>query len=125
MMVHLQKHRPYAQVVGLGGGIVWQQDGRYFYGDGREAPDPEAATGNNPAIPVASVADQDQQDIPAPPPKATPALTVEAIAEPIEISKDDMRLKENKFLKFQMEEQYGQQWQGVAHAKKFLAGEVK
>lgn len=104
-MIHLNRHQPYAQVVGLGGGIAYQQDGHYFYGDGRWAPDPEAPLpSQESALSVAH------------------PIPVEAIASPAEISKDDMRFKENKALKLQMEN-YGQEWQGVAHAKKYLGVE--
>lgn len=111
-MIHLQKHRPYAQVVGLGGGIVWQQDGRYFYGDGREAPDPETPPDAVSATPLPETSEESSEI----------AYTAPPISPPAEISKDDMRFKENKALKLQMEN-YGQEWQGVAHAKKYLGVE--
>ena len=43
----------------------------------------------------------------------------DATQEQKTVKPDDMRLKDNKALKVQMEA-YGEEWQGVDHARKFL-----
>jgi hypothetical protein len=46
-----------------------------------------------------------------------PVLTVSG--EPAKVDSDDMRLAANRALKTQMEA-FGEPWQGIAHARKFL-----
>jgi hypothetical protein len=94
--MRLDKHRPYGHVQGLPG-VTFAQDGHYFDGNGYLAPDPEA-----PSSEPASVPEQPAED-----------------TRPFSVGPDDMRLKENKALKLQMEN-YGEPWQGAAHAREYL-----
>ena len=57
-------------------------------------------------------------------PDPAPEVVEEATSEPMvgKVKADDMRLAANKALKLQMEA-YGEEWQGVTHAKKYLGVE--
>lgn len=130
--MRLDRHKPHGVVQGLPG-VSFQQHGHYFNGDGHLVVDPEA-----PAVPEASPilgpdglpisktapeeavlsGELQSGDAPAAPLAVTDSGVAKGSASP-SISRDDMRLKENKALKFQMEA-YGQEWRGVEHARKYL-----
>jgi hypothetical protein len=95
----LDRKRPFAEVFGLGA-VRYEQDGRYFLGNGNPA---EAAPSEGMAI-LQGVVDSVEQSRPA------------RIGK---VSSDDMRLASNKALKVQMEA-FGEEWQGVEHARRFL-----
>lgn len=108
--MRLDKQRPYGVVHGLSG-VAFSQDGHSFDGNGNMVTDPEAVQEENAALPAA---------IPAPvgfvaqtsePPPLSPLVS--------KVNPDDMRLAVNKALKLQMEN-FGEAWQGVEHARKFL-----
>lgn len=105
--MRLDKHRPYSHVHGLAG-VAFAQDGHYFGGNGHVAVDPEAETETETAEPSSPVPTAALDPVSLPPP------------EPIlKVGPDDMRLAVNKALKVQMDN-YGEPWQGVEHARKFL-----
>lgn len=110
MARRLDHSRPYGHVHGLPG-VAFAQDGRYFHGNGDEVPDPDAPAADMP-VPVASISD---------PGSLTTVSALSWTAQTGVVDKDDMRLKENKALKAQIEA-YGETWQGTAHARKFLEG---
>jgi hypothetical protein len=110
--MRLDRHRPYGQVWGLPG-VAFAQDGQYFDGSGRPVAEPEGDSqapemaeeiGRKPRTEADSRGDFPKVEITSsvPLPKS-----------------DDMRLAANKALKLQMEN-FGEEWQGVEHARKFL-----
>ena len=99
-MRHLDRNRPFAEVFGLPP-AVYQQDGHYFLRNGHPWVDP------------AESAPVDAEVVAAIAPEEKPPERVGKVAA------DDMRLAANRQLKVHMES-YGQEWQGVEHAKKFL-----
>lgn len=112
MARRLDHSRSYGHVHGLPG-VAFAQDGRYFHGNGDEVPDPDAPAADTPVpVPVASISD---------PGSSTAVSALSWTAQTGVVDKDDMRLKENKALKAQIEA-YGETWQGTAHARKFLEG---
>jgi hypothetical protein len=114
-MHRLDRSRPYATVYGMPG-ITWQQDGQYFHHNGTLAgiDRPEVA-----APPVAVQNATKLEEILRLDTKPEPVMTM--AGEAAKVAPDDMRLKENRILKVQME-QYGEEWVSVEHAKLFLAG---
>ena len=108
MVRHLDKNRPYATIHGEdpgAGGARYAQDGFGFFADGTLVPEEGL--------------DEDTAD-----PDPAPEVVEEATSEPMvgKVKADDMRLAANKALKLQMEA-YGEEWQGVTHAKKYLGVE--
>ena len=92
-------NRHFAEVYGLPG-VAYQQDGRYFLKNGDLAQHPEAA--------------EEDAAPPEPMPVAVAAPEPEAIKSPGRPTR-----AEEAALKLQMEA-YGEEWQGVPHARKFL-----
>lgn len=92
--MRLQTHRPYGQVFGMPG-VHFQQDGHWFRKDGSAITD----------APVESAVVADEAPDPAPP---TPKNIAPA---------------EEKRLRAQMDI-YGEAWQGIAHARRFLEGKA-
>lgn len=112
--MRFDRSQPYATISGMPG-VAYAQNGHYFNGGGHvvrnpEEEMPEAAEEAPPASLSGgmrqSVHLMDEETVPHPEP-VTPAKS------------DDMRLKENKALKLQMEN-FGEPWQGVDHARRFL-----
>lgn len=131
MARRLDHSRPYGHVHGLPG-VAFAQDGHYFHGNGDEVPDPDAPAADTPVpVPVASISDpgssttaMSQNTASNDAAKRDIQTAVSALswtAQTSVVDKDDMRLKENKALKAQIEA-YGETWQGTAHARKFLEG---
>lgn len=100
----LDWNRPYAEIHGEGR-ILIEQDGQQFTRTGV----PVATDGSDTLITRTDVAVDPQPS----------SAIVTALGEPAKVSPDDMRLKENRALKAQMEN-YGQDWQGVEHARTYL-----
>jgi hypothetical protein len=96
--MRLDKHRAYSHVHGLPG-VVFAQAGHYFDGHGHMVVDPESAG---------------TAELPSP----VPVATIDA-APTLKVGPDDMRLAVNKALKLQMEN-FGEEWKGIEHARKFL-----
>lgn len=101
----LDRSRPMSEIFGMEP-VKFEQDGLYFLGNGELAPGSEP-----PPEPRSDLIDRilgpiEEDDDPVPPPRPV-------------MREDDMRLKENRALKAQMEA-FGETWQGVEHAKKFL-----
>jgi hypothetical protein len=128
-MPHFDPDKPHAQVYGTPG-VYWQQFGNYFRLDGAHVPgDPdrdrelkeiEASIGDPKIEPEVRASMRKRlESIKAS--LAEEAAPVEVAAVTDSIPSDDMRRAENKALKAQMEI-YGEIWQGVAHARKFLEG---
>lgn len=100
-MPTLDRSRPYSETHGEGR-VLYAQDGYAFTRTGELVmePDPEPLLGSAHAAASAPV-----------------ILTKKGV--PTSIPADDMRLSANKALKVQMEN-FGETWQGIEHAKKFL-----
>lgn len=117
--MHLNKHRPYGHVHGLVG-VAFSQDGHFFDGSGRVVVDPEAGgvapvAGFEPVSP-ASEAGRSAVEL-----HRNDANPESLIASPEPPPKDDMRLKENKAIKFQWEAFHADEpFPGVAEAKRVL-----
>lgn len=110
--MRLDKHRPHALVHGLRG-VAFSQDGHYFDANGHVAADPEDE-GRIPIVPQPPLPEaepESEEEDPEPP-------TIDAAMER-KVGPDDMRLAVNKALKVQMDN-YGEEWKGVEHARKFL-----
>jgi hypothetical protein len=98
----LDRNRPFAEHYGMEP-AKYAQDGYAFLADGTLMPEPDA-------IPPARSDFIDQLMAP---------IGKEEVLTPRKIKSDDMRLKENQALKLQMEN-YGEPWQGVEHARRYL-----
>lgn len=116
--------RPHAQVFGVPG-VQWQQHGAYFRLDGslvegdpdrdREIREIKAVLADPRADPELRIAMRDRlAEIDRPEPVSEPE-------DDDDTPSDDMRLASNKALKAQLAI-YGEEWKGVAHARKFLEG---
>lgn len=90
-------------------GVKFAQDGHYFNAGGHAVPNPEEETPPEPEVQPAAL----------PEPSTMTEETITQSVEPAKVKSDDMRLSANKALKLQMEN-YGEPWQGVDHARKFL-----
>lgn len=95
--------RPYTEIHG-GGRTLVEQDGLYFGPTGVEIRNPDAPP--DPSAPPPAPVEFD----------AVTQMVAEANQPP---PSDDMRRKENIALKVQMKN-FGEEWQGVAHARRFL-----
>lgn len=118
--------RPYGSVQGIPG-VVYQQNGRYYRRDGslvdgdperdQEIRDLRARLGDPEMEPEVRAAMRERLAALA----AKPVEPVRVAAEPA--FRDDMRLAENKRLRAMMD-QYGQEWQGADHARRFIEGKA-
>jgi len=116
MLPRLDRNRDYAEIHG-GGRVLLAQDGHVFSKDGALVDEPAAevaAEGGREADPNYVAAPVESVEQP-------PDLTLTASGEATRVDKDDMRLAANKALKAQMEA-FGEPWQGVTHARKFILG---
>jgi hypothetical protein len=94
---HLNRKRPFTYMNDMEP-ICYRQDGSYFMRNG----DYGGAVG-----------------IEAAPSPEPPAPTLTTSGAPAKVQSDDMRLAINKALKARMAD-YGEEWQGIEHARKFL-----
>jgi hypothetical protein len=104
--MHFDRKRPFTWVADMEP-IAYRQNGHYFYRSGAPADEMEMAAVIRPP------------PSPAPEASVTTAPIITQLGHPAKVAADDMRLKENKALKFQMEA-FGEPWQSAAHARKFL-----
>lgn len=113
--------RPHAQVYGTPG-VQWQQDGRYWRRDGSPVDgDPDRERELREIKTRLTEPDLEPEVREALRERVAMMAAAPAIAPQPPVQGDDMRLAANKALKVQLEV-YGEPWQGVAHARRFLEG---
>lgn len=107
-MPHLNRKRPFTHMPETMEPIVFRQDGSYFHRNGDYAGDAREVAVQESTLP-------EPRDVEGY--LSTPILT--ATGAPAKVFGDDMRLLVNRALKQRMED-YGEPWQGLAHARQFL-----
>lgn len=139
-MPHFDPDKPHSEVHGIVG-VRFVQGGHTFNSSGEHVPDPEAGQPKlDPGPTVTETFIPRAVESPAPVILGPDGLPAERVAtdeghdtsqitqapqdeQPSEptISKDDMRLKENKIIKVQWEQYHeGEEWPGLAEAKRQL-----
>ena len=116
----LDRDRDFAEI--LGGRKLFCQDGFLFLPNGEEFTDSVINPGDESEVPPAGTdinPDRDRSGPHLEPAQSEPEPVLTKSGEPAKVDPDDMRLANNRALKVQMEA-FGQEWKGVAHARKYL-----